>query len=916
MDNGEYAVCCPFEHKDQYGNIYKEVHASAHINPDKSVFHCKVCDIGLSEAAFLSKVEGISYKDALVTLRLMEKSPVSDWSIRVQNLKESAMTMQLVRSLGLETIIDQLQLGYTGEGIDFPVFMYDDLLDVRNYNPDREPKVKGQAGSKNMIVPFDLWREDKRDTVLAAGEKDMAIFRVHGFNSITFTGGETSFPKLFKASFKGRRVFIVYDNDDAGREGAKKAAHFLREAGAYPHIVTGHYSICREKGEDAHDFFMKYKKSAADMQAIFNNTPEATEQELEEVKNAVVPLIRIGESGKGQYANTRYVRSKAIVLSIFEDILNVPEYVLFEKTFDDPSSILSKGDTIEWVLDEKNIGDILYLVDGSVTEAKRTSALKRLAGLDPKEEGLKMSIMSSVQIFKAYITDAIETSETKGNDTYTSEILVYSIGKELFAGKKYEITYKPVSHPLDGLRVVAVATEVSESASSIENFKVTEGVKESLRCFQLQPNEKLVDKMNEFFERSKSWIGVESRKVVTWATDMFFHTPLEFKMGKRIERAYLDVMIIGDPRTMKSQTAKRMREMYELGTVTSLKTATAAGLIGGSDKVSGGGYKTKVGLIPQSHKGAIIMEEFSGGGKALASQLTEIRSSNRVRILRVNGQIDVPAMVRMLSISNPATKSNGVSLALSQYPSGIKVILDLVGASEDIARYDFFLLVEEAEKYTSPLDAFDLDAYSKESYMNRIRWVWSRKAEQVDITRDVAEYLVKVSNKLNEDYDCHIKLFGAEAWKKLARVAISVAGMTVSTDEDFQKIIVTKDHIDFAALFLKSIYDNHIFKLKSFVENERAYNTCRDVDVHALQQLFGRHATALEEMEISTDMTQKQLQLVSGLDNKEFAELVSKLGGSKFIQWQGEKIVPTGKFRQAMRKINREVYLKAASERG
>ncbi len=69
-------------------------------------------------------------------------------------------------------------------------------------------------------------------------------------------------------------------------------------------------------------------------------------------------------------------------------------------------------------------------------------------------------------------------------------------------------------------------------------------------------------------------------------------------------------------------------------------------------------------------------------------------------------------------------------------------------------------------------------------------------------------------------------------------------------------------------------------------------------------------------MEISTDMTQKQLQLVSGLDNKEFAEFVSLLGSSKFIQWQGEKIVPTGKFRQAMRKINRNVYLQTASERG
>lgn len=916
MSNGEYAVCCPFPHKDSNGNDYYETRASAHINPNKSVFHCKVCDLGLSEASFLSKIEGISYKDALVTLNMMEKSDLSDWSLRVQNLKNSPPTMELVRKLGIESVIDTLQLGFSGAGIDFPVFMYGDLIDVRTYNPEGHPKVKGRLGGKNMIIPFDLWRDDKRDTILAAGEKDMAIFRAYGFNAITFTGGEQSFPKLFKASFRGRKVYIVYDNDDAGREGAKKAAHFLCEAGAIPYIVTGHYNVCIGKGEDAWDFFMKYGKTAEDMNRILNETPEVTEQEIEEVKNDTIPLVKLNESANGKYANTRFIRSKVTVLSIYEDMFNVPEYVQLEKTIDDEKSVLMKGDTVEWVLDNQNIQDVLYLMDNRITKEKRDEYLRKLAGLDSKEKGLKQSIMSSVQVHKAYVTDEIDTSETKGDGFVASELLVYSIGTKLQAGKKYEITYKPVSHPLDGMRIVGVVTDVVETSSSIENFKITEGVKESLRCFQQKEWETVTDKMNEFFERSKGFIGVEARKVVTWATDMFFHTPLEFKFGRRTERAYLDVMIIGDPRTMKSQTAKKMREMYELGTVTSLKTATTAGLIGGSDKVAGGGYKTKVGLIPQCHKGAIIMEEFSGGGRDLVSQLTEIRSSNRVRITRVNGHTDIPAMVRMLSISNPATKNGGVSLALNQYPCGINVILDLVGASEDIARYDFFLLVDEPEGYTNPLDHFDLEPFSKEAYMNRIRWIWSRSAEQVQIDRSVAEYIVKCADWLNKEYDCHIKLFGAEAWKKLARVAISIAGQLVSTDEDFEKIIVKEEHVSFAASFLRSLYDNPLFKLKHYVDNERAYNMCREVDIHALQNLYANHSAVLEEMEISTDMSQKQLQLVSGLDSKEFATFVSKLGASKFIKWQGEKIIPTGKFRKAMRKINRQVYLATASERG
>jgi DNA replicative helicase MCM subunit Mcm2 (Cdc46/Mcm family) len=161
------------------------------------------------------------------------------------------------------------------------------------------------------------------------------------------------------------------------------------------------------------------------------------------------------------------------------------------------------------------------------------------------------------------------------------------------------------------------------------------------------------------------------------------------------ERGYLDVMIVGDARTSKSQTAKKLLDLYQLGLITSLKTATVAGLLGGSDQTAGG-WKTKLGLIPRNHKGALVLEEFSGGGQELISKLTEVRSSNMVRITRVNGSIAVPAQVRMLSISNPSTHDKK-SIPLKNYPNGIQVLLDLIGAAEDIARYDYFVLVDKTE---------------------------------------------------------------------------------------------------------------------------------------------------------------------------------------------------------------------------
>lgn len=907
---GEYTVLCPFLHKDTDGNIYKEANPSAHINEGNSVFHCKSCGEGISETAFVSRMEGVSYRQALEFLDTLEGSDKSDWSNRTALLQENQGLLGQIEELGFTNQIEPLQLGFSGSGLDFPVFVYDELLDVRNYVPDRKPKVMSRRNAKNLVIPFDLWRVDDRPTILCAGEKDMAVTRAHGFNTITFTGGEMSFPKLFKHSFKGRDVYIAYDNDTAGKEGALKAAYELKEAGAIPHIVDGHHTVCTEKGGDLWDYFMEYGCTAEDFQELLDQSPETEEFEIEKAKEAVYPSVPIIDSSKGNYVDKRIIRSRVSVISIYEDSYSVPEYVRFTKTKQDDAGFMDLNEVREWTLSDDTLGDILYLMDSNITKVKRDQALRQIAGVPAKEKFVKMQILSSTNVWKAVVMDVLRTAS---DDNVPSELAIYTVGERLMAGKKYEIYYKPVAHVLDGMKVVGIVTKAADIDSNVQNFAMTDTVKNRLRAFQVGPGETVLDKMDEFVERAKGFVGVEARREVTLATDLFYHTPLEFKIGRRVERAYLDAMIIGDPRTMKSATAKAMQSMYDLGIVTSLKTATIAGLIGGSDNVGGKGWKTKIGLLPQSHKGAVIMEEFSGGGRDTISKLTEIRSSNRVRITRVNGTTDVPAMVRMLSISNPAT-SGGTNINVRNYPSGVHVIRDLIGASEDIARYDFFLLVDEPDGFISPLDMFDLEPFTKDEYMDRIRWVWSRTKEQVELERPIAEYIVKQAEELNKLYDTHIKLFGAEAWKKLARLAIACAGMTVSTDADFEKLIVMNEHVDFAVNFLKEIYVNDVFKLENYVTNERSYSICREVDVHTLQGIYNSNSAMLDQMTMAVELTQRQLQVISGLDQNHFAGIINQLGASRFIQWQGEKIVPTTKFRKAMTQVG-SPYLERASER-
>jgi hypothetical protein len=236
-----------------------------------------------------------------------------------------------------------------------------------------------------------------------------------------------------------------------------------------------------------------------------------------------------------------------------------------------------------------------------------------------------------------------------------------------------------------------------------------------------------------------------------------------------------------------------------------------------------------------------------------------------------------------------------------------------VGAGADIARYDFFVLVDDVDKYTSPLETYDLEPYPKESYQNRVRWIWSRQPEQIIIERPVLQYIVDCATELNDAYSSHIKLFGPEAWKKVARVAIATAAMVCNISEDGENLIVTEEHVKWARNFLVACYDNKLFKLREYVDMHRRLVECDDAAVHALQGMYHNHSVLLKQLEMSTEMNQRDLMMMSSMDQKEFSKVVHQLVRYGFIEY-GAKISPTQRFRTAMSRIDKNTFLPKVGE--
>lgn len=78
--------------------------------------------------------------------------------------------------------------------------------------------------------------------LLCEGEKDVISANCHGVPAITFTSGAGALPEDLTLLDEYNNIVIVYDNDDKGREGAKKTAKVLYRKGRIVSVVkwSGH----------------------------------------------------------------------------------------------------------------------------------------------------------------------------------------------------------------------------------------------------------------------------------------------------------------------------------------------------------------------------------------------------------------------------------------------------------------------------------------------------------------------------------------------------------------------------------------------------------------------------------------------------------------------------------------------------
>jgi DNA primase len=169
-----------------------------------------------------------------------------------------------------DVLVDFHLLGWTGTRISIPIFDREGQLVSFKFakSPDDESdsaKMLATPGARAELYGWDDVLYKPEEIVICEGEFDRLALKAQGFRAVTSTGGARVFRSDWAAVFGPiPHVYICFDRDAAGREGALHVGHLIPQG----RIIE----LPEEVGEggDVTDFFVRLGRTDDDFRALFD----------------------------------------------------------------------------------------------------------------------------------------------------------------------------------------------------------------------------------------------------------------------------------------------------------------------------------------------------------------------------------------------------------------------------------------------------------------------------------------------------------------------------------------------------------------------------------------------------------------------------------------------------------------------
>ena len=815
---GEWRLRCP---------LHDDSNPSANVNFEKGVFHCQVCG-GCSLKELLRRMDGgggdevgeadydpfesfnVTDLDSYRRRRNGEKDePLSEakvvgWHQALLDNQEVLERFLEARGLSLETV-EKYKLGYerSSKRITIPVYDADNnLMNVRRYlmGADGGQKMWNASGhgSPARLYPVAMLEHD--DILVVEGELDALIAIQYGFHAISGTGGAKKWEPAWTQKFKDKRVVLSYDNDDEGRRAAKSIARSLSRVAASV-VVLG--ALTPENKSDITDFFVgggtaeQLKELIADAEA---ELPDESTEAPQPVEVRVIGTMDSTTNRKPLVLSATVVGKKGPTYSVPAKAIVTCNMAAGPRC--QSCTMLEADGEMEVTITRQDVEAIARLID--TPEERRADVLRR------KVEAVKCMYFKVDEVLEQHTVEELivmgSVDHASDEEADYTQRRVYNIGRwetPMNTTSRIEGTTWP--NPKDS-RNEFFAWDLQESVTSIDSFTMTPELMKKLKVFQPGKGQSPIDKCIDIaLDLSDNVTGIYGRERLHVAMDLVWHSALSFNLhGRRMDKGWLEFIVVGDTRTGKSKIASELSKHYRLGHIIGCESATFAGLVGGV-KQNNNSWMITWGEIPINDRRLVVLDEVSGLKQATISEMSDIRSRGIAQLTKVESA-QVPARCRMVWISNPRKNS----FVDEKRTDGIDILEDLIGNPEDIARFDFAMSVKQGDVPNEDINSYhrvtNEHVYTSELCHELVLWAWSRKPEHIVIGEDASKLIYDAAKWLGERYVGQPPLVQVQnAREKVARMAVALAMRTFST-VDGVHVVVRPEHVTGVTQFLHKLY--------------------------------------------------------------------------------------------------------------
>lgn len=831
-------MCCP---------LHEDGKVSASLNINKMEWFCMRCEVG-GRVATLIKQQASWLPPGLSgpskngnngrnphqgEREAITEGKIAGWHSALLSNPKRLRIFRKRRGLSIKTI-KQFQIGWD-EALGrytIPVRNPDGgFWNVRRYHPKPqgdEPKMKSVYGYGSPARPFPLniFDSDPREIVVCEGELDALLCIQKGIPAFTKTGAAKVWDDVWTDYFKGRRVYLIHDMDTAGQAANNKIAMKLSKVAREVRIVNLPYEVMDKHGKDLTDFFLDGATGSDLRQLMSEALPERNRSNIKDLDPTDANLLETLDANKVG----KPLRTIATVQAKVEPGHTLPKKCVIACTMDKGAicaicPLMIASGRSEFDIDQHD-PILLALMDSTSQQIKEI--IRESRGI-PKCNRIDLDVIEYQAVETLFVRPSVDhVKVTDDSRNHQKVRKVISVGRhDTQPNTTIEITGALWPEPRRQ-RNEFLAWDVSERQTSLDNFSLDDDMRIALRRFKPREGQTPLQKSIEIAQDMSMHITkIYGRDEMHVAMDLTFHSVLSFDFdGQRVDRGWLELLVLGDTRTGKSEVATQMVRHYGLGDIYSCESASIAGLLGGMQQHGGSSdWTISWGVLPLNDRRLVVLDEAGGLAREDIAQLSSIRSSGEAQITKVGtGGARTSARTRLIWCANPPGRR------MEDYTYGVDAIQPLIGNAEDVARFDLAMTV------ASDIETMSINKhravkgdtlYPDWLCNNLVRWAWSRTRNQIVFTPGAINLVYKAANHMGGRYIERPPLIQAANVRiKIARTAAALAARTFSTDKTCESIIITRDHVRDSVRLIDMLYS-----MPSFGYLERSREALRDIEI-------------------------------------------------------------------------------------